>query len=209
MINMMAINPKNAIPMISLDAGILIVYLIFKFGNMQNAFCYLKTADTVNPEMLKTLFSTYIEKGRYEGILSLEKDIPECGDAFTASGLEMIIDGTDAEIMELVLNNLINSFIMKSRSALWNIFALGVSVILISLFASLVGFLFSTLKYVTIPIIFAFGAQALIFIPWFATARRKIQKEITLLMIRKSGLISIQEGHDPKLCRQLQDAYDG
>ena len=57
------------------------------------------------------------EKARREGILSLEEVIGELDDKFLQSGLRLVVDGTDAEIIKNLMENEINA--MNERHARW------------------------------------------------------------------------------------------
>lgn len=57
------------------------------------------------------------EKARREGILSLEEVIAELEDKFMQSGLRLVVDGTDAEIIRNLMENELNA--MNERHARW------------------------------------------------------------------------------------------
>ena len=57
------------------------------------------------------------EKARREGILSLEEVISELEDKFLQSGLRLVVDGTDAEIIRNLMENELNA--MNERHAKW------------------------------------------------------------------------------------------
>ena len=50
---------------------------------------------------------TFCKDARKEGILSLEKDLPDIKDFFLSLGLKMLLSGYDAVIIKKTLNNLI------------------------------------------------------------------------------------------------------
>ncbi len=55
-------------------------------------------------------FVSFSEKSRREGLLSLEEDLKDIIDDSTRLGLQLVIDGTDPEIVRNILENLSNSF---------------------------------------------------------------------------------------------------
>jgi chemotaxis protein MotA len=58
----------------------------------------------------------FAERARREGLLALEDEIPEIDDAFTRKGLQLVVDGTDPELVREILENEIDG--MAARHAL-------------------------------------------------------------------------------------------
>ena len=60
---------------------------------------------------------TFSEKARREGILALEEEIQDLDDEFMRSGLRLVVDGTDGEIIRALMENEINQ--METRHNQW------------------------------------------------------------------------------------------
>lgn len=58
----------------------------------------------------------YAEVARRDGILALEARLPEIQDPFIKMGLQMAIDGTDADIMETILRTDMDSLAQRHRN---------------------------------------------------------------------------------------------
>jgi chemotaxis protein MotA len=58
----------------------------------------------------------FAERARREGLLALEDEIAEIDDAFTRKGLQLVVDGTDPELIREILENEIDG--MAARHAL-------------------------------------------------------------------------------------------
>src|SRR5437764_534229 len=58
----------------------------------------------------------FAERARREGLLALEDEIPDLDDAFTRKGLQLVVDGTDPELVREILENEIDG--MAARHAL-------------------------------------------------------------------------------------------
>jgi chemotaxis protein MotA len=58
---------------------------------------------------LVVTFVSYSEKARREGLLSLEEDLKEMTDEVMQLGFQMVIDGTDPEIVRNIMDNLSTS----------------------------------------------------------------------------------------------------
>ncbi|MBT3276174.1 MAG: hypothetical protein HN368_23705 [Spirochaetales bacterium] len=71
-------------------------------------------------EDLKKLFSEISIKAKSHGLLSLESDAQKIDDPIIKKGLELVIDGTDPEIVESILHNMLERdlrFIQTKYSA--------------------------------------------------------------------------------------------
>ena len=64
------------------------------------------------PELIDKLVEL-ARKARVEGLLSLEKDIQEIDDAFIQKGLQLMVDGTEAEELEDVLSTELNCIVER------------------------------------------------------------------------------------------------
>ncbi len=60
-----------------------------------------------NYELEKTISTlvNFSERARREGLLALEDDIEEVEDEFLKNGIQMVVDGTDPEIIKTILYN--------------------------------------------------------------------------------------------------------
>jgi chemotaxis protein MotA len=104
-----------------LNAGALILILggsvatgILSFGIKEFVLMPKYFLSTIFPKSidfadLVVTFVSYSEKARREGLLSLEDDLKDIDDDVTRLGIQLVIDGTDPEIVRNILDNLSNS----------------------------------------------------------------------------------------------------
>ena len=59
---------------------------------------------------------TFSEKARREGLLALEDDLEEVEDEFLRKGIQLVVDGTDPDIIKNILYNELNQ--IQSRHAI-------------------------------------------------------------------------------------------
>ena len=81
------------------------------FSRVLNMFAYLRlTLRTPNfqEERLISQLVTFSEKARREGLLALEDDLEELEDEFLRKGIQLVVDGTDPEIIKNILFNELN-----------------------------------------------------------------------------------------------------
>ena len=63
----------------------------------------------LNPREAVTRLVGLSRRARREGLLALESSIPEAGDEFLKKGLQLVVDGTDAEVLHSILASEIRS----------------------------------------------------------------------------------------------------
>jgi len=87
-------------------------------GNMKKVVGLYKKAMTGEEydsgEVVQQMVS-FAERARREGLLALEDEIAEIEDAFTRKGLQLVVDGTDPELIREILENEIDG--MAARHA--------------------------------------------------------------------------------------------
>src|SRR5207247_8787820 len=64
------------------------------------------------------------EKARREGLLALERDIKEIDDEYTRKGLQLVVDGTDSELVRAILQSEIDGMQQRHHENA-NLFATG------------------------------------------------------------------------------------
>lgn len=83
------------------------------FGIMGRAF---KIWDFGEKAIVQKLVS-FSEKARREGILALEEEIQDLDDEFMRSGLRLVVDGTDGEVIRTLMENELSQ--MEGRHMVW------------------------------------------------------------------------------------------
>jgi flagellar motor component MotA len=69
-----------------------------------------------NPnEMIVTLVS-FSEKARREGLLALEDDLDELNDEFLRKGIQLVVDGTDPEMVRHIMETEIENMIARHEA---------------------------------------------------------------------------------------------
>ena len=55
------------------------------------------------------------EKARRDGLLALEEDVAEVDDAYTKKGLQLVVDGTDSDLVRTILESEIDGMAQRHR----------------------------------------------------------------------------------------------
>ncbi len=91
------------------------------FGRVMNMIGYLRlTLRTPNfqEERLISQLVTFSEKARREGLLALEDDLEELEDEFLRKGIQLVVDGTDPEIIKNILYNELNQIQARHQNGM-------------------------------------------------------------------------------------------
>lgn len=168
-----------------------------------------KSKENTKPEELVETIMSLAQKARQEGILALESTVDSLEDPFLKNGMEMVVDGVNADQIEEVLSNEIAALEERHRvgSAMFKTAGssaptLGVLGAVIGLIGALgnlndvnaLGHMISAAFVATLYGIF-FGY--VLFIPFGSRLTRKSEVEVKNMMITVEGVLAIQAGHNP------------
>jgi chemotaxis protein MotA len=177
---------------------------------------YLKHAIQVpNYEMEKTITTlvNFSERARREGLLALEDDIEEVEDEFLKSGIQLVVDGTDPELIKSILYNDVGQ--LEERHSLgiklfddWGALApafgmIGTLIGLIAMLANLddpdaIG---SGMATALITTLYGSFVANLIFIPIKGKLDDRDKSERLSRDIMIEGILSIQAGDNPNILK--------
>ena len=76
-------------------------------GMMRYVALVLRTPDLKEEKIISDLVS-FSERARREGLLALEDNLDEVEDDFMRKGVQLVVDGTDPEIIKSILYNELN-----------------------------------------------------------------------------------------------------
>jgi chemotaxis protein MotA len=162
---------------------------------------------------------TFSEKARREGLLALEDDLEEVEDEFLRKGIQLVVDGTDPDIIKNILYNELNQ--IQSRHAIgigifddWSKLApafgmIGTLIGLITMLAqiedkSAIGIGMSTALITTL-----YGAVLgyLVFLPVKRKLEDRDEGESLVKEIMIEGILSIQSGDNPRILEEKLLAF--
>ncbi len=107
--------------MITLGGALASLFVGHPFSRVLNMVTYLRI--TLRPpnfqeERLISQLVTFSEKARREGLLALEDDLEELEDDFLRKGIQLVVDGTDPEIIKNILYNELNQIQARHQSGI-------------------------------------------------------------------------------------------
>ena len=156
----------------------------------------------------------FSEKARREGLLALEDDLEEVEDEFLRKGIQLVVDGTDPDIISSVLYTDLNQ--LQERHAVgikvfddWGKFApafgmIGTLAGLIAMLASLedTSSIGPKMSLALITTMYGTILANLILIPVKAKLEDRDRDEALLKEIMIEGILSIQSGDNPRILEE-------
>ena len=165
------------------------------------------------------LFVTMADKARREGLLALEADIEKIHDPFTKKGVQLMIDGTDPELLREIME--IEADAMKHRHE-GNFAALefmGGIAPTIGVLGAVMG-LMTVMSHLNQPELIGPGIATafvatfygvftanVLFLPLAKKLQNNSKHELHALNVVIEGLMSIQSGDNPRIVREKLEGF--
>jgi len=161
----------------------------------------------------------WADAARREGVLALENRLPHCRDAFTRNGLQMLVDGFEADRIREAMDTEIAAFETRQRLAarIWEsaggyaptIGILGAVLGLIHVMENLSdpSRLGSGIAVSFVATIYGVGLANVVFLPIAGKLRTLIQEQVTQRELVLDGLLGIANGENPKLIETRLQGY--
>ncbi len=202
--------------MITVGGSICSMLVAYPLSKLMKMWDYVRIATVIpkyNPgELIITLVS-FSEKARREGLLALEDDLDELEDLFLRKGIQLVVDGTDPELVRRIMETELDQMMTRHDNNKkmfddWGQFApafgmigtlMGLVMMLVNLEdKSTVG------PYLAVAIITTFYGAVMnyLFLTPIATKLDlRTGEEVLLKSIMIEGVLSIQSGDNPRIVK--------
>jgi chemotaxis protein MotA len=159
------------------------------------------------------------EKARREGLLALEEELAGVDDAFTRTGIQLVVDGTDSDIIRGILQSEIDGMQARHRSGchLFNTaggFAptlgiLGTVLSLVHVLENLSspGKLGHAIAGAFLATLYGVGSANLIFLPIGNKLKELSAIESVYREMLLEAVLSIQAGDNPRMLREKLETF--
>ncbi len=149
------------------------------------------------------------KKARKEGLLAIDKDVNEISDSFLRSGMEMVVDGTEPELIRTVLETELSYTMERHKKGAQIMNALGASAPAFGMIGTLMGLvqMLSNLDDpskigggMAVALITTFYGSVLanlIFLPLAVKLQNNSGTEVIIKEMIIEGVLSIQFGEHP------------
>ncbi len=169
---------------------------------------------------------TFAEKARREGLLALENEAAELDDEFMRKGIQLVIDGRDADIIRKILETEV-LFVQERNQKAEAVFScmggysptlgiIGTVLGLISMLNKLgaaakggdaAGTLGSAVAQAFIATFFGISLANLLWLPIGAKVKERNGQLLLVREIQIEGILSIQAGDNPRLLEEKLHAF--
>jgi chemotaxis protein MotA len=190
-------------------------YVMGIFGVMGRV---IKTYDYGEKALVQKLVA-FSEKARREGILALEEEIQDLDDEFMKGGLRLVVDGTDGEVIRVLMENELSQ--MEARHNIWitlvNAWAtlapgfgmLGTVIGLIGMLGNLEdkSALGPNMAVALVTTLYGSMMQNWLFVPISGKLGYQNAMEVKAKEMVIEGVLSIQAGDNPRILAQKMFTY--
>jgi chemotaxis protein MotA len=161
----------------------------------------------------------FAEKARREGLLSLEQDVMEIDDSFLQRGIQLVVDGTDPELVRNILETKL-TFLEERHQKGQDIFS---SMGQLSPAFGMIGTLIGLIQMLTnlespdslgpgmatalITTFYGIIFANLFFIPITGKLKMRSEEEILMKEVMIEGILSIQAGENPRIVKEKLSAF--
>ncbi len=174
---------------------------------------YKKAISPDKPDMAAQLelLVGFAERARREGLLALDEEVAELDDEFTRKGLQLVVDGTDPELVREILENEIDGMASRHHSAVSSFEKAGGFAPTMGIIGTVMGLvhvlenldqpatLGPAISGAFIATLYGVGSANVIFLPTGNRLKALSEEEIELRSMTLEGILSIQAGDNPRV----------
>jgi chemotaxis protein MotA len=159
------------------------------------------------------------EKARRDGLLALEDDLEGLDDQFTRKGLQLVIDGTDSDLLHSILESEIDGM-AERHAANTHVFAtaggfaptLGIIGTVLSLVHVLSNLsnpsgLGHSIAGAFIATLYGVGSANVVFLPVSNKLKELAGEELSFRTMQLQAILSIQAGDNPRMLAEKLEAF--
>ncbi len=173
----------------------------------------------VHPARRVKQLVSFAERARREGLLALEDEIEELDDAFATKGLQLVVDGTDPDLVREILENEIDGMAARHHAgtAVFEKAAgygptmgvLGTVMSLVHVLENLSNpaILGPAISGAFIATLIGVGSANVIYFPVATKLKSITEEEIELRTLTLEGILAIQAGDNPRVVEDKLMAF--
>jgi chemotaxis protein MotA len=182
---------------------------------------YKKAVSPDTPDrssQLETLVG-FAERARREGLLALDDEVAELDDEFTKKGLQLVVDGTDPDLVREILDNEIDGMMTrhhhgqqlfeKAAGFAPTMGILGTVMSLVHVLQNLSNpaVLGPAISGAFIATLMGVGSANVVFLPMANRLKELSEAELHFREMTLEGILAIQAGDNPRVVEEKLMAY--
>lgn len=165
------------------------------------------------------LLVQFAEKARREGLLALEQEVMEVDDQFLQKGIQLVVDGTDPELVRNILETKLTFIEERHNEGQGILKKMGILSPAFGMIGTLIGLiqmlselddpsqLGSGMAVALLTTFYGALLANLIFIPLAGKLQATSHDEILLKEVMIEGILSIQAGENPRIVEEKLRAF--
>jgi chemotaxis protein MotA len=187
-------------------------------GKVTRKIFFVTKFDTTN--LITTLVS-FSEKARREGLLALEDDVNELPDEFLKKGIQLVVDGTDPELVRNIMETEMGNIAGRHANGRgwWDTLGslapgfgmLGTLIGLIAMLQNLgsgdTSAIGVGMAAALITTLYGSFVANMIAIPFVKKLTRRSEDELAMKQIMIEGTLSIQSGDNPRIVKEKLSSF--
>lgn len=199
-----------------------VTIISFPWADLKRTPYFLRKIFTDQPpdyhSMLETLVF-FTDSARREGLLSLEKHLEAIDSKFMQRGLQMVIDGTSPDLTRDILEAEIEAFENSEKVGQEIFMTAGGYAPTMGIIGTVMGMI-SVLSHLSNPdeigsaiavaflaTLYGIASANILWIPFGTKIKVKTEKEIYFMEMILEGMLSIQQGVNPRILRERLSVY--
>ncbi|MBI5104137.1 MAG: flagellar motor protein, partial [Solirubrobacterales bacterium] len=182
---------------------------------------YIKAFTSAPPELGERVATLvhFAERARKDGLLALEEEIEAIEDPFTKKGMQLVVDGTDPDLLREILEAEIDAMHARHKDG-WSVFekaggfaptigVLGTVISLVHVLGNLSApeTLGPAISGAFIATLYGVGSANVVFLPVAYTLQNLSGKEVDERSLVLEGILAIQSGDNPRLIERRLSLY--
>jgi chemotaxis protein MotA len=203
--------------MITLGGALASLFVGHPISRVLNLVTYLRlTLRPINfqEERLISQLVSFSEKARREGLLALEDDLEELEDDFLRKGIQLVVDGTDPEIIKNILYNELNQVQARHQSGILLIDDFAKQAPAFGMIGTILGLIIMLARIedrstigsgMAVALLTTFYGAMLSYLV-FGPLKKKLEDrdgaEVLVKEIMMEGILSIQGGDNPRILEE-------
>ena len=153
----------------------------------------------------------FAEKARKDGLLALESELEEIEDAFTKKGMQLVVDGTDPDLVREILEVEVDAMAMRHKEGAEVFKTAGGFAPTMGIIGTVMG-LVHVLQHLSAPetlgpsisgafiaTLMGVGAANVVFLPVASRLKGLSHEELHVRNLVLEGILSIQAGDNPRV----------
>lgn len=194
----------------------------FTFDELKTVPTLLKIAFSEQDHDLNKLIRvivSFAEKARREGLLALEDDLHSIDEKFLKKGMQLVIDGTDAELVRSIMETEL-AFIQERHHKGASIFeAAGGYAPTMGIIGTVMGLvhvlgnlkdtdsLGPAIATAFLATLYGIFSANILFLPIAAKLKNRSSSQILLYEVALEGILSVQAGDNPRIVEEKLEAF--